>query len=50
MGDVRGGALYSARSSRLSGMRPHVWLWLLVAIEIAALVLLRVQFRRYHGG
>ena len=50
MGDVRSGALYSARSNRLAGMRPHMWLWVLVLIEIGFLVVMRVQFRRYHGG
>ena len=50
MGDVRSGALYSARSNRLAGMRPHMWLWVLVLIEIGLLVVMRVQFRRYHGG
>lgn len=49
-GDVQGGSLYGKASSGLQGMRTHHWLWVLVAIEIAALVFMRMSFRRYHGG
>lgn len=51
MGDVRGGTLYSGKSRLGVGkLGAHHWLWVLVALEVGILVLLRVQFRRYHGG
>jgi hypothetical protein len=34
-----------------SGMgAAHTWLWLLVLIEVLALVAMRRAFRRHHGG
>ena len=51
MGDVRGGTLYAGKSRFGMGkLGAHHWLWVLVLIEIGMLFLLRVQFRRYHGG
>jgi hypothetical protein len=32
------------------GLSVHHYLWLLVAIEIGALALLRYLFRHHHGG
>lgn len=45
------GQLYGPKAGSMSNMRTHHWLWVLVALEIGALVLLRVVvFGRYHGG
>lgn len=50
-GDTRTGALYGGSNGfSMKGLRPHHWLWILVALEIGTLVLLRFTFRRYHGG
>ena len=38
-------------SAKLGGMKTHHWLWVLVGLEVAVLVFLRVGvFARYHGG
>jgi len=35
----------------MSSMGTHHWLWILIAIEMGILVLLRkVVFKSYHGG
>lgn len=50
---TRGGALYRAgsRPRGFSNLSTHHYLWILVALEIGVLVLMRVVvFRHYHGG
>lgn len=43
------GALYGGKP-RLSNMRVHHWLWVLVILEMLTIVGLRILFGRYHGG
>lgn len=52
---VTGGTLGGVKSAGgRPGMRlqagDEMYLWLLVALEILAMVALRNQFRRHHGG
>lgn len=51
-GGPRAGSARALLTSSMSGLQgdfpPH--LWLLVALELAALVGLRRYFRRHHGG
>ena len=50
-GDLRTGSLYGGNGKYSMGaMRTHHWLWLLVALELGTLILIRYCFRRYHGG
>ena len=45
------GQLYGPKGSGGSGMSTHHWLWILVALEVGTLVVLRgVVFKNYHGG
>ena len=46
------GQLYGPRTrGGVSNLAVHHWLWILVAIEIAFLALMRVVvFKNYHGG
>ena len=45
------GQLYGPKVGRMSSMGVHHFVWLLVALELLALVLLRVVvFRPYHTG
>jgi hypothetical protein len=46
------GQLYGPKVRQgMSSMGTHHWLWVLVAIEMGILVLLRkVVFKSYHGG
>lgn len=45
------GQLYASKTGRMNGMAVHHWLWVLVLLELGALVALRViVFRPYHAG
>ena len=49
------GAVYADNTGKggggMSSMQTHHWLWILVAIEIGLLAVLRgVVFKQYHGG
>ena len=46
------GQLYGPKIRQgMSSMGTHHWLWILIAIEMGILVLLRkVVFKSYHGG
>jgi hypothetical protein len=45
------GQLYGPKVKSGAGMSTHHWLWVLVALELGILVVLRkVVFKSYHGG
>lgn len=45
------GMLYGPKVKAMGNMAVHHWLWVLVALELAALVALRViVFKPYHAG
>lgn len=44
------GQVYGPRVRGAATLQTHHWLWLLVALEVGALVVLRYLFRQYHGG
>ena len=45
------GNVYGPSASGGSGMSTHHWLWVLVALEVGILVVLRgVVFKSYHAG
>jgi hypothetical protein len=49
---TRTGSLYGQqRSNPMNQMGTHHWLWVLVALEIGFLILMRVVvFKDFHGG
>lgn len=45
------GSIYGPKvRNGMGSMAVHHWLWVLVAIELGLLVLLRYSFRHYHAG